>query len=255
VGRSRFSRGEADGIRRLLREKGTADRDKQKALRAQLRRNYDFYISDFTAESGGFTASDFHELVARGAIEVADNSRAPLAEASSSSRRSQAVALSEIVLDDVLEVGLRVVFCGTAVGSRSARVRAYYAGPGNQFWGVLSRTRLTPRRLAPAEYADLPRYGIGLTDLAKFESGADAELSSAALGAAAVRARISHFAPRAVAFNGKRAGETFLGRRVDYGRQVESIDQTAIFVLPSTSGAARGFWDEAHWRECARLRP
>jgi TDG/mug DNA glycosylase family protein len=117
---------------------------------------------------------------------------------------------------------------------------------------VLSRTRLTPRRLAPAEYADLPSYGIGLTDLAKFESGSDAGLSSAALDAAALRARIAHFAPRAVAFNGKRAGETFLGRRVDYGRQAESIDQTAIFVLPSTSGTARGFWDEAHWQEFAR---
>ncbi|MGQ0662670.1 MAG: hypothetical protein ACT4P2_03585 [Pseudomonadota bacterium] len=43
----------------------------------------------------------------------------------------------------------------------------------------------------------------------------------------------------------------FLGRPVDYGRQPETIGPTAIFVLPSTSGAARGFWDERVWRNLA----
>jgi TDG/mug DNA glycosylase family protein len=37
------------------------------------------------------------------------------------------------VLPDVLEPGLRVVFCGTAVGAMSTQVGAYYAGCGNQF--------------------------------------------------------------------------------------------------------------------------
>jgi len=35
------------------------------------------------------------------------------------------------VLRDVLVSDLRVVFCGTAAGSVSAKQRAYYAGPGN----------------------------------------------------------------------------------------------------------------------------
>jgi TDG/mug DNA glycosylase family protein len=38
------------------------------------------------------------------------------------------------VLPDVLKPGLKVVFCGTAVGNKSARASAYYAGRGNQFW-------------------------------------------------------------------------------------------------------------------------
>ena len=33
------------------------------------------------------------------------------------------------VLRDVLTPGLCIVFCGTAVGSASARRQAYYAGP------------------------------------------------------------------------------------------------------------------------------
>lgn len=36
-------------------------------------------------------------------------------------------------------------------------------------------------------------------------------------------------------------------RQVDYGRQPKMIGATTVFVLPSTSGAARGFWDEKHW--------
>ncbi|MCX6741231.1 MAG: mismatch-specific DNA-glycosylase, partial [Candidatus Parcubacteria bacterium] len=38
-----------------------------------------------------------------------------------------------MILPDVLEKGLRIVFCGTAVGDRSAKRRCYYAGRGNKF--------------------------------------------------------------------------------------------------------------------------
>ena len=75
------------------------------------------------------------------------------------------------MLPDVLEVGLGIVFCGTAAGAVAARVGAPYAGPGNRFWWVLHDTGLTPRQLEPAEFRTLPRYGIGLTDAAKHTSG------------------------------------------------------------------------------------
>jgi double-stranded uracil-DNA glycosylase len=44
-----------------------------------------------------------------------------------------------------------------------------------------------------------------------------------------------------------------LGRPVDYGAQPERLVGAELFVLPSTSGAARGFWDEKHWLELAAL--
>jgi TDG/mug DNA glycosylase family protein len=81
------------------------------------------------------------------------------------------------VLPDILGPDLAVVFCGSAVGLRSAEVGAYYAGPGNKFWPTLAAIELTPRRLAPDEYATVLDYGIGLTDLTKTEFGADAALS------------------------------------------------------------------------------
>jgi G:T/U-mismatch repair DNA glycosylase len=44
------------------------------------------------------------------------------------------------VLPDLLRPGLRIVFCGTAAGTASARAGAYYAGPGNAFWPTLAGT-------------------------------------------------------------------------------------------------------------------
>ena len=85
------------------------------------------------------------------------------------------------VLPDVLQPGLNVVFCGSAVGAASARLGAPYAGPGNKFWPTLAQIKLTPRLIEPHEFRLLPRFGIGLTDLNKTESGADSQPPTLAL--------------------------------------------------------------------------
>ena len=251
MGRSGFSPAEANQIRQLLREKGIADRDRQKALRGQLRRAYGFYISDFASEPGGFTASDFDLLVSRGAIHVTGAEPRSAIEEAASSPTSKGEGESAVVLPDVIAPGLRVIFCGTAAGNMSARQRAYYAGAGNRFWSVLALVGFTPYELKPAEFTELPRFGIGLTDLAKFTSGTDREVNSAAFDIQGFSTKIQDVSPRAVAFNGKRAAKAFLGRDVSYGRQPVSVGDVPIFVLPSTSAAARGFWDESYWRELA----
>jgi len=156
------------------------------------------------------------------------------------------------VLPDVLAPGLKVVFCGTAASTTSAQAGAYYAGPGNRFWEVLFHIGLTPHRLGPQEFRTLLEYGIGLTDLVKTCSGPDNSLSSAAFEVASFLSKIKQFAPKALAFNGKRAAKEFYNRRyVDYGCQLEAIGPTVIFVLPSTAGLARRYWDESHWRRLA----
>jgi len=157
------------------------------------------------------------------------------------------------ILPDVLAPGLDLVIVGMAASAESARRRAYYAHPGNRFWPALHACGLTPRQLSPADYARLPDYGIGLTDVCKAQSGADHELDRAHHDPAAVIAKIEYFAPRAAAFNSKNAAQLTLGRKVDYGRQVETIGDTALFVLPSTSGRATAYWDLAPWRELARF--
>jgi TDG/mug DNA glycosylase family protein len=155
------------------------------------------------------------------------------------------------ILPDVLPPGLALVFCGTAAGTASARAGAYYAGPGNAFWPTLHAVGLTPEGLLPGDFERLPELGIGLTDLCKVRHGSDAEVGRDRFDAAALERRIVAAAPDFLAFNGKNAARGALGRAVDYGRQPERFGGAETWVLPSTSGAARGFWDLGPWRRLA----
>jgi TDG/mug DNA glycosylase family protein len=155
------------------------------------------------------------------------------------------------VLRDVLEPGLRVVFCGTAAGTASAKARAYYAGPGNSFWKALHLTGLTPIELAPADFEQLPTYGIGLTDICKVLYGSDEEVGTVEFDVAGLQARIAEAEPVNLAFNGKNAARGALERAVDFGPQPEQIGGAGVWVLPSTSGAARRYWDIGPWQELA----
>ncbi|HLI18623.1 MAG TPA: mismatch-specific DNA-glycosylase [Rhodanobacteraceae bacterium] len=161
------------------------------------------------------------------------------------------------ILPDVLSPGLQVVFCGTAPGTRSAREGAYYAHPGNRFWRALFETGMTPRKLQPREFRDVLEFGIGLTDVAKHAFGSDADLSPAAFDAAALRRKLARYRPRIVAFTSKnaaRAGLALGARDMAYGEQPVTLAHSRVFVLPSPSGQARGFWNIEPWRrlaECA----
>jgi TDG/mug DNA glycosylase family protein len=161
------------------------------------------------------------------------------------------------ILPDLLVPGLRVVFCGTAAGTASALKGAYYAGPGNRFWRTLHETGLTPTRLAPEEFRSLPGFGIGLTDLAKAVSGADADLPPGSFDVAGFTARIVAVKAGLVAFNGVAAARAFLGVRkgpLPYGIRPAGtvLGMPSFAVLPSTSGAANGSWDIGPWHEVAR---
>jgi double-stranded uracil-DNA glycosylase len=156
-----------------------------------------------------------------------------------------------LILPDVLAPGMRVAFCGTAPGAASARAGAYYAGPGNLFWGTLHEIGLTPVLLRPAEFERAAEFGVGLTDLDKTASGSDAEVGSEGFDRRRLTAAIAAVAPHHLAFNGKNAARGALGRPVIYGPQTETIGGASVWVLPSTSGAARGFWDLGPWRELA----
>lgn len=161
----------------------------------------------------------------------------------------------DVILPDVLAEGLLLVFCGTAPGTRSARDHAYYAHPGNYFWRTLHEVGLTPRRLAPVEFREVLRFGIGLTDVAKHAFGSDAELPADAFDAAGLESRLRRFRPRFIAFTSKnaaRAGLALHSGRLPYGEQVDPLEESRVFVLPSPSGQARGFWDIRPWQQLAR---
>jgi len=157
------------------------------------------------------------------------------------------------ILPDLICPGLKVVFCGTAVGNVSAQRGAYYAGTGNRFWSILHKTGLTPRLLQPEEYRLLPSFGIGLTDLAKFISGTDSELPAGSFDSGRLESAIRKAKPAYLAFNGKGAAAAFLNvpsMTLSYKRYklvTRAAGFPPIMVLPSTSGAANRYWDSHPW--------
>jgi len=159
-----------------------------------------------------------------------------------------------IVLPDLLEKNLSIVFCGTAAGNKSARVNAYYAGRNNKFWDVLHEVGLTPVKLEPKQFRELLKYSIGLTDLAKHTSGNDADLVNNDYDVNGFKKKFLKYEPRILAFNGKQAAKVYFGEsEIDYGLHKEMVGRTFIYVLPSTSGSANRSWDMNNWKEVALL--
>ena len=160
-----------------------------------------------------------------------------------------------MILPDRLGPGLRVVFCGTAAGAVSARKGHYYAGPGNLFWPMLHEAGFTPRRLAPEEDHLALSFGLGLTDLAKTASGADADIPSEAWDAPALFAKITVCKPQMLAFTSLTAARLALGRKDARPGPLPpdpQLPDLALWALPSPSGRARGHFDPKPWHDLAR---
>jgi len=148
------------------------------------------------------------------------------------------------VLPDHLDHGLRVIFCGTAVGTTSAERGHYYSGAGNEFWRYLHEAGLTPRQLAPADDETITSYGIGLTDLAKNVAASSDRGLRKKYDLASFVEKIELYAPAIVAFHGKEAARAVShasGHRSDVslGLQAWQIAGSRVFVVPSASGANR----------------
>ncbi len=159
------------------------------------------------------------------------------------------------ILPERLRPGLRLVFCGTAAGRKSALEKAYYAHGQNKFWKTLHQTGLTPCLFAPQDYPLLDELNIGLTDIAKFSFGMDHQLPKEALGARAaeaLRARIRKVAPRHLAFTSLNAGRIVMGKQARAGLQAEGLGETRVWILPSPSPLADNHWDIRPWRALAR---
>ena len=161
-------------------------------------------------------------------------------------------------LDDLLSPGLRIVFCGTAAGNRSAKTRTYYAGPGNRFWTVIRKVGLVTETLGPADFRRASEFKIGFTDLAKAACGMDSTLVSADFDLARFWEAMARHRPQAVAFTSKAAGSIALGiarQRLAFGRVTADSTPNALpccYVLPSPSGA-NAHWSklECHWQAFA----
>ena len=146
---------------------------------------------------------------------------------------------SPSAVPDVLEPGLRVVFCGINPGRVSAAASAHFANPRNDFWRLLADAGFTPRLYEPDEQFDLPALGIGLTNAAYRMTPGSGDLRRADFAGSAERLRelAVDLRPRAIAFVGKEAYRGVFGERPDLGSQRRTLADVGLFVLPSTSPA------------------
>jgi double-stranded uracil-DNA glycosylase len=159
---------------------------------------------------------------------------------------------------DVLGPGLRIVFCGINPGFRSAAAGAHFANPRNDFWRLLAEAGLTPRVLAPEEQAQMLDLGYGLTNAALRTTRGSSDLRRGDFAGSAERleAIAREFRPRVLAFVGKAAFEGTFRERPNLGLQERRLEDTSLFVLPSTSpaNAAVPYEERLRWfRELERF--
>jgi TDG/mug DNA glycosylase family protein len=161
-------------------------------------------------------------------------------------------------LRDVIAPDLDVLFVGINPSLLSAARGHHFARPGNRFWPALHLAGLTPRRLAPDEDAELPRYGLGVTNVVDRPTRAAAELSAEELraGAEALTGLVATWRPRVVAVLGITAWRVAFDRpKAVLGRQPERVGGAETWVAPNPSGLNAHHQLPDLARAYAELRP
>lgn len=162
-----------------------------------------------------------------------------------------------MILPDLLDYNLDVVFCGTAVPPSSAKKKQYYAYDSNKFYRALAEAKLTPFQISPAQYPDLLKYNIGLTDLVKHKAAIDKYLKDEDYDIPSFIEKIMKYQPKYVCFNGIKAGKKAMGlgdwAKVEYGLQKQKFGNTALFIAPSTADNANTRWEIGYYQELKRL--
>jgi TDG/mug DNA glycosylase family protein len=158
---------------------------------------------------------------------------------------------------DVLDGGLNAVFCGLNRPPNAAQPGRNFATPSNRFWSVLHLAGFTDTRLLPRDEQRLLAYGYGITAVVpRFTQRAE-EVSPEEFRRCQpeFEARMRHFAPRAIAFLGKRAFAAMTQQtHVEWGRQALPFAGALSWVLPNPSGRNRSFTLDALVRAYTELR-
>jgi mismatch-specific thymine-DNA glycosylase len=162
----------------------------------------------------------------------------------------------ECAVPDVLARDLNVVFCGINPGRVSAAAGAHFANPRNDFWRLLHESGFTPRLVEPREQLEVLRWRIGLTNAAPRTTPGSSDLRAADFAGAASRLeRLAvRLRPRVIAFVGKEAYRGPFRERPDHGLQQRRLEETMLFVLPSTSpaNAAVPYGERLRWFRALR---
>ncbi|MEJ1110838.1 MULTISPECIES: G/U mismatch-specific DNA glycosylase [unclassified Kribbella] len=142
-------------------------------------------------------------------------------------------------IPDVIDSGLRVLFCGINPGLMSAETGHHFARPGNRFWPALHLSGFTSRQLKPAEQKELLTYSLGITNVVDRPSARADELTRAeyVTGGENLVKKVLHYQPEWLAVVGVTAyRDAFAERTARMGKQDRMIGDTRVWILPNPSG-------------------
>ncbi len=146
------------------------------------------------------------------------------------------------MVSDILQPGLRVVFCGINPGKSSAHLGMPFAHPANRFWKVLHLAGFTDRQLKPEEALQMLDYGCGVTKLVDRPTVQASEIGLHELreGGRGLITKMQDYQPRVLAILGKQAFEqSFSQRGAKWGKQEVTVGDTEVWILPNPSGLSR----------------
>src|ERR1700688_3544919 len=108
---------------------------------------------------------------------------------------------------DILGSGLDVIFCGLNPGASAASAGHNFSSRSNRFWTVLQLAGFTDVRLQPHEERRLLEYRCGLTAVVDRPTrrAIDVPVDEFRKARPGFEAKMRRYAPRSVAFLGKRA--------------------------------------------------
>ncbi len=158
---------------------------------------------------------------------------------------------------DILAAGLDVIFSGINPASTAAVDGHNFSNRNNRFWPVLYLAGFTDVRLQPQDERRLLEYGCGITAVVGRPTKRADEILPTEFRQARpeFEAKMRRYAPRVIAFLGKRALVAMLGRSdIGWGLYPHRFAETTAWVLPNPSGLNRGFTLDALVCAYAELR-
>ena len=140
-------------------------------------------------------------------------------------------------LPDTVGTGMRLLVCGLNPSVRAADAGVGYVTPGNRFWPAALEAGLVTRDRDP--WHALAHHRIGFTDLVKRATPRADGLSAAEYraGLERVECLCRWLQPQAVCFVGLAGWRAAVDRRAEAGPQERDLGGSAVYVMPSTSGA------------------
>jgi TDG/mug DNA glycosylase family protein len=158
---------------------------------------------------------------------------------------------------DILAKDLDVIFCGLNPASSAAAAGHNFSSASNRFWPALHLAGFTATRLRAEDERRLLEYGCGITAVVRRPTRKADEISAEEFRRARpdFESRMQQYAPRSIAFLGKRALSAMTGRPdIAWGEQPTRFAGTMAWVLPNPSGLNRNFTLDALVSAYARLR-